>query len=77
MKNESDFLKELELRAQETHQLAGNWNGLEKYIKLFSGWLGINPWRVFIPISIATALFMMYLFRGYTVSLVSWMQALF
>lgn len=77
MNQEDEFLNQLQLRAQETSQVAGKWEGSERWVKIIAQWLGVNPWRVLIPISIILAGVLMFVFRGQSVKLVSWLQGLY
>ena len=77
MKNEDKFLEQLELRAKETSEVAGEWGLLRGPVQIFSGCLRVHPWRLLVPVSILAVGFLMFVVRGYSVKLVSWMQGLF
>jgi len=76
MKDE-DFLKALEKRADETSHLAGDWGSSEKWVRYLSGWLGVHPWRLLVPVSVILAGVLMFLGRASSVKLVGWLQGLF
>lgn len=49
-KNEADFLKRLEQKAEEQRGLMGT-EILPDWAKGVGDWLVVNPWRVIVPIS--------------------------
>ncbi len=51
MKTESDFLKELELRAREQWRLVET-EMMPGWARGVGGWLAVNPWRVVLPMAI-------------------------
>lgn len=50
MKNEHNFIEELEKKAKVQHKLVET-EVMPEWAKGFGLWLAVNPWRVLIPLS--------------------------
>lgn len=55
MRNESNFIAELEKKAKEQHKLV-NTQMIPGWARGLGDWLAVNPWRVIVPISAITYL---------------------
>lgn len=51
MKKEREFLKLIEKKAYEDRELISG-GVLPYWAKFLGGWLGVNPWRAIVPLSI-------------------------
>ena len=70
--NNDQFLDLLEGRAAEYRSFAtqsGGWGH-----KLLAEWLGVEPWRVIVPLAIVAGMGMVLLLRGWAVKGVSMLQ---
>lgn len=54
-KTEREFLEVLERKAQEQRRLVGS-EILPEWASRLGIWLGVNPWRVIVPLSFFIAL---------------------
>lgn len=50
MKNERDFIRELELRAQAERRIVST-ELVPSWARGIGEWLVVNPWRVLVPLS--------------------------
>jgi hypothetical protein len=70
--NKGDFISELEQRAGVEEESGKGW--LERMIRRMAGWVGVEPWRVMVPISILVAIGALVLLRSWVVGVVSLLQ---
>jgi len=70
--SKSQFLEVLEERAAEYKESDSRPVG--KGYKLMAEWLGVEPWRVIVPLAVLAGLGMVLLLRGWAVKGVSILQ---
>ncbi len=74
---EKDFLDLLDKRAVENRTDVNKWGKLTPWIRRSAYVIGVNPWKVIVPVSIILSLGAAVWLRGGWVSLASWLQGMF